>query len=130
MLLIVPAMLNVAVAVAGAVRVRAQVPVPVQAPLQPLNTLVAPGIAVSVTWVPDRNVAVHVPVLQLIPAGELVTVPVAVPAKVTDKETTAVKAAETEVAAFMVTTQVLVPEQAPLQPVKSAPVPAVAVSVT
>lgn len=122
---------KVAVVEAGAVSVRTQVvAVPVHEPLQPLKVLPVLGLSVSVTCVPDGKLAVHVPVVQLIPPGELVMVPAALPARVTDKVIPAPKFAVTEVAAVTVTTQVLVPEQAPPQPVKSAPVPAVAVSVT
>ena len=126
-----PPTLNVAVVEAAAFSVRTQVvAVPVHALLQPLKILPVPGASVSVTWVPDGKPAVHVPVVQLIPVGELVTVPAALPARATDKVMAAPKLAATEVDAFTVTTQLLVPEQSPLHPVKSAPVPAVAVSVT
>ena len=54
-------------------------PVPVQAPLQPLKTNPEPGAAARLTTVPDAYVAEHVPVVQEIPDGELVTVPVAPP---------------------------------------------------
>jgi hypothetical protein len=57
-------------------------PVPLHAPLQPAKYDPFAGAAVSLTWVPDANEAVHVG-LQLIPAGLLVTVPLPVPARVT-----------------------------------------------
>jgi len=61
-------------------------PVPVQAPPQPENPEPPPGVAVSVTWVPLLKVAEQV-VGQLIPAGVLVTVPLAPEAEmVTCKE--------------------------------------------
>ena len=50
-------------------------PVPLQSPLQPLKNAVPDGVSLSVTVTPSANDAVHVPG-QLIPAGELVTVPV------------------------------------------------------
>src|SRR5579862_7634250 len=52
---------------------------PVQAPLQPPNAENvdgAPGASVNVTWLPVEKFALQVPG-QLIPAGELTTVPVA-----------------------------------------------------
>jgi hypothetical protein len=64
--------LKVAVTVAAAVTL--QGPVLVQLPLQPLNVLPEVGVAVSATVVPFANDAEHV-APQLIPAGELVTVP-------------------------------------------------------
>ena len=59
--------------------------VPLQAPPQPANMEKvegAPGASVSVTCAPSVKVAVQVPG-QLMPAGELVTVPCAVPPIVT-----------------------------------------------
>jgi hypothetical protein len=58
------------------------VPVPVHAPVHPVNTELAPGLAVSVTDVPTVKLALHVSP-QLMPAGVLVTVPVPVPDFVT-----------------------------------------------
>jgi hypothetical protein len=60
-----------------------QLAVPLHAPLQPEKKDVAPGVAVSVTAVPLANWAEHVPVVQLMPAGEEVTVPEPAPAMVT-----------------------------------------------
>ncbi len=68
---------NSAFAFLGALIVRTQAAsraVPVQSPLQRLNEPEPDGAAVSVTFVPSLNDAVHVPG-QLRPAGELVTVP-------------------------------------------------------
>jgi hypothetical protein len=48
--------------------------VPLQAPLQPLKLEPAIGVAVKVTWVPLTKLALQV-APQLIPEGELVTVP-------------------------------------------------------
>ena len=73
------------------------------------------------------------------PAGELVTVPLPVPAAVTVSPTAvdvgatgdAVNVADTVVGAVTVTVQVPVPEQPPpLQPAKVEPVAGVAVKVT
>ena len=54
---------------------RTQVPVPEQSPDHPVKRDLVPGVAVSVTVVPFVNVATQVGP-QLMPAGELVTVPV------------------------------------------------------
>jgi hypothetical protein len=48
--------------------------VPLQAPLQPIKLKLAAGVAVRVTGVPMAKLALHVPP-QLIPEGELVTMP-------------------------------------------------------
>ena len=78
--------LNVAVTVWSALKVTLQVAaVPVQAPLHPANIEKvdgAPGVSVRVTAVPEAKVAVQVPG-QLIPLGELTTVPTEVPLVVT-----------------------------------------------
>ena len=58
-----------------------QVLVPVQPPDQPVKVEPVPGVAVNVTLVPDAKEAEH-DAVQLTPAGELVTVPVPVPALV------------------------------------------------
>src|SRR5439155_10877481 len=76
---------SVKVAVTGvaAETVTVQVPVPAQPPpLQPLKVEPAAGAAVSVTAVPLVKLAEQV-APQLIPTGELVTVPLPVPAGVT-----------------------------------------------
>src|SRR5207253_10350120 len=69
---------------------------------------------------------------QVIPAGELVTVPVPVPAVLTvSAKVGRVKVAVTVVAAETVTVQAPVPEQPPpVQPVKVEPAAGVAVNVT
>ncbi len=68
---------------------------------------------------------------QLIPAGELVTVPLPAPARLTVSVYVAiVNVAVTERAWSIVTVQPPVPEQAPLQPPKTEPTDGVAVSVT
>jgi len=48
----------------------------VQAPDQPAKVWLAPGVAVRVTLVPEVYAALQIPDVQLMPAGELVTVPV------------------------------------------------------
>jgi hypothetical protein len=63
-----------------------QAALPVHAPLQPEKAPLVPGVSLSVTWLFCGKVAEHV-VGQLIPAGLLVTVPVPVPATVTDMVT-------------------------------------------
>lgn len=58
-----------------------QVPVPEHAPPHPVNDEVESGVAVSVTEVPAGKLNEHTvpPFPQLIPAGELVTLPAPVP---------------------------------------------------
>ena len=70
--------MNVAMTDVAVVSERVHVDVPVQAPDQPANFEPVAGVAVSVTCVPLPKLSVHV-APQLIPAGELVTVPVPVP---------------------------------------------------
>src|SRR6266550_3954752 len=107
--------------------VAVQAPVPEHPPpLQPVKVEPAAGVAVSVTTVPLAKLAEQV-APQVIPAGELVTVPLPVPALLT----VSAKVAVTVVAAKTVTVQAPVPEQPPpLQPLKVEPAAAVAVSVT
>jgi len=78
-----PTRLNVAVTDLAAFMVTEQAPVPLQAPLQPPKLEPATGVAVSMTVVPLLKFAEHVPG-QLIPAGLLLTLPLPVPAKITD----------------------------------------------
>jgi hypothetical protein len=105
--------------------------VPEQPPLQPVKVEPAAGAAVRVTAVPDVNEVEQV-APQLMPAGELVTVPLPAPALVTvSAKDDCMKVAVTVVAAFIVTVQVVaMPEQPPLQPVKVDPAAAAAVRVT
>jgi len=77
---------KVAVTESAALRVTLQVASPVHAPLQPEKAPLDPGVSVSVTSLFCGKVAEHV-VGQLIPAGLLVTVPVPVPATVTEMVT-------------------------------------------
>jgi hypothetical protein len=112
--------------------VKLQVPVPEQpAPVQPANTDAEDdGVAVRVIRVLVLKLAEQV-APQLIPAGELLTDPDPVPARVTftGKEA-GMKSALTDCAEFMVTEQAPVPEQAPPQPLNTDPAFAVGVRVT
>src|SRR5438552_2254003 len=111
---------KVAVTVVAALRVTVQVPVPEQPPpLQPVKVEPAAGVAVSVTAVPLAKLAEQV-APQLIPAGELVTVPLPVPAGLTVRvNVCTVKVAVTVVAADRESVEEGVPEHPrPVQPVK------------
>jgi len=78
--LVTVAVLKVAVTVVAAIRFTVQAPVPVQPPPdQPPNVEPEVAVAVSVTAVPLAKLALQVDP-QVMPAGELVTVPVPVPA--------------------------------------------------
>jgi len=74
--------LKVAVATIFAFMVMVQGPVPLHDPVQPAKKDPFAGTAVSLTCVPDPNIALHVEG-QLMPAGVLVTVPVPLPASIT-----------------------------------------------
>jgi len=94
---------NVAVTDCAAVIVTWHVPVPEQPPpLQPVNVEPAATVAVSVTTVPCVNEAAQVEP-QLIPAGELVTVPEPEPAFATVSVWMAEKVAVTDWSALIVT---------------------------
>src|SRR5438309_1341194 len=124
--------LKVAVTVVAAETVTVQAPVPEQPPpLQPVKVEPAADAAVSVTAVPLAKLAEQV-APQVIPAGELVTVPLPVPALLTvSAKLGRLKVAVTVVAAETVTVQAPVPEHPPpLQPLKVEPAAALAVSVT
>jgi hypothetical protein len=106
------------------------VDVPLQAPLQPENTEPVVGVAVSVTAVPCANCVEHVEP-QLIPAGALVTVPEPEPSRVTNNVyVLRLNVAVTLRDSVMLTVQVPVPLQAPLQPEKLESAVALAVNVT
>ncbi|HET7229072.1 MAG TPA: hypothetical protein VFJ16_03685 [Longimicrobium sp.] len=114
-----------------------QVPVPVQAPDHPANVLPPlAAVGVNVTSVPALNDAAQVPLalpplmVQLIPPGLDVTVPLPVPPPVTVNTESGVKVAVTEWAKFIVTWQVPVPVQLPDQPANALPPAGVAVRVT
>jgi len=122
---------KVAVSAVAAFIVRLQGPVPAQPPLQPAKVEPAAGAAVRVTRVPVvKEVEQVVP--QLMPAGELVTVPPPAPdLDAASAKDCCMKAAVTEVAAVIVTVQEAVPVQPPpLQPVKVEPAAGAAVRVT
>ena len=124
--------MKVAVTVVAAETVTTHDPVPEHPPpLQPLKVEPAAGVAVSVTAVPLGKLAEQV-APQVIPTGELVTVPLPVPALLTvSAKVGRLKVAVTVVAAETVTVQAPVPEHPPpLQPVKVEPAAAVAVRVT
>src|SRR2546426_6606887 len=107
------------------------VAVPPQAPPQPLNRAWVPGVAVSVTIVPTLRLA-EKPAPKIIPAGSLVTVPLAEPRVPTVNVTVlSVNVAVTVVAALTVTVQVPVPvHPPPFPPAKTDPAAAMAVSIT
>ena len=115
---------------ADAGMVKEHVPVPVQVPpLQPVKTNPAEGVAVSTTGVPELKLVEQVPVVQLIPAGLLVTVPEPATVTLVAKEAVS-KLALTNCTEFIVTVHDPVPVQAPLHPVKVDPAAATAFSVT
>ena len=124
---------NSAVTVASASRLSWQAPVPLQAPLQPEKVAATSGVAVRVTTVPlvycAEQSAPH-----SMPAGALVTTPLPLPVLVTVRVCCAVvaatKLAVTRWLASMVSTQLPVPPQSPLQPAKLLPAAGCTVSVT
>jgi len=121
---------NTASTLRGALIDTLHAPVPLQAPLQPRKVEPVVGVAVSETVADDAKLALQV-VPQLIPAGELVTVPAPPPLFVTVSAFwDAVKFAVAFSTELTVSVQVEVPEQAPLQPAKVEPALGVAVSVT
>jgi len=120
--------MNVAVTLRFADMPTVQVPVPEQAPDQPEKVEPLPADAERMTVVSDTNDATQVEP-QLMPEGALVTVPVPVPAFVTVRLKNTSKFAVTLRACDIVTVQLPVPVQAPLQPVKTALPAAVAVRI-
>jgi hypothetical protein len=127
---------NDAVTELAALKVTLQVVVPVHPPDQLENVLPAAGVSVSVMGVPAGNVTeqpVVAPLVQLIPAGLLVTVPVPPPAVVTvnTSPVRTLKVAVTVPFALRVGLQIEVPEQpSPVQPPNEELLPGVEVSVT
>ena len=127
---------NDAVTELAAFNVTLHVVVPVQPPDQLENVLPAAGVSVSAMEAPAGNVTeqpVVTPVVQLTPAGLLVTVPVPPPAVVTvnTSPTRTLKVAVTVALALRVGLQVEVPEQPPpVQPPNEELLPAVEVSVS
>ncbi len=115
----------------AAERVTVQELVPLQPPpLQPVKVEPVAGAAVRVTTVPLGKLAEQLDP-QVMPVGELVTVPLPVPVLLTVRVKVWAKAAVTVVAAVKVTVQEPVPEHPPpLHPVKVEPVAGVAVRVT
>jgi hypothetical protein len=110
--------------------VTGHVPVPGQAPLQPAKVEPGAAVGVSVTTVPCGYAREQV-APQSIPAGELETLPLPVPALLTVSVWLGrSKVAVTERAWSIVTVHGPVPVQSPLQPVKVEPGVAVGVSVT
>jgi hypothetical protein len=111
--------MNVAVTETFEFMTTVHVPVPLQAPpLQPVNTELPWGDAVSVTVEPELKVAEQV-APQLIPAGELETLPDPLPDLVTESVNVGAgeKVAITNTGAVpMVKVQEPVPKHAPLQP--------------
>src|SRR6185369_306071 len=102
--------------------------VPEHAPLQPRNTMPAPGAAVSVTAVLGRKSALQV-VPQLMPAGTLLTVPAPVVATVSGIVPWT-NDAFTLAALFIGTTHAPMPPHAPDHPPNTKPAAGVAVRVT
>ena len=127
---------NDAVTELAAFNVTLHVVVPVQPPDQLENVLPAAGVPVSVMGAPAGNVTeqpVVAPVVQLIPAGLLVTVPVPPPAVVTvnTSPVRTLKVAVTVPLALRVGLQIEVPEQqSPVQPPNEELLIAAEVSVT
>ena len=105
---------KVAVTVVAALNVTTQAPVPEQAPPpHPVNVEPAAAAAVRVTLLPLAKLEEQA-APQLMPAGELVTLPLPVPERLTLSETgCSVNVAVTLVAALNVTTQAPVPKQPP-----------------
>ena len=112
-----------------------QLLVPLQAPPQPAKVLPLEAVAVSVTALVLGKLtdALRQYAVQLKPLGLLVTLPVPAPDLVSVTRrgvAAAVKLTVTLRALSMLTVQLLVPVQAPLQPVKLLPDVGCAVKVT
>jgi hypothetical protein len=111
--------IKVALTLRSEVSVTTQFPIPTQPPpLQPMKEEPLAALAESVTTVPFGKVFEQVPG-QMIPAGELSTVPWPVPCRDTESVgKTLVNIAATVVFAFKVRTQVPTPVHGPLHPAK------------
>jgi len=118
-----------AVTLAFAVKSTLHVPVPLHAPLQPAKVEFAAGVAVSVTVLPELNVAWHV-VPQLMPDGSLVTVPLPVPERLRSNKGELENVADTVMLEFRVRVQDLEPLHAPPQFTNVNPALGAAVNVT
>lgn len=131
--------MNDAVTLVAWVRVTVQRSVPAHAPPQPAKMAPVAGMAVNVTLVPLVKETRQV-LPQLMPLGEEPTVPLALPTFLTVRVAVvwvlavvvfAAKVAVTLRAVVMLTVHgLLVPVQAPVQPVKVEPVNAAALRVT
>ena len=111
--------LNVAVTDWLAFMLTLHVPVPEQAPLHPLKTWPVLGVAAKLIDAPNAAVIEHV-APQEMPAGELDTDPVPVPASATERVYCGTKFAETEVFDPTVYVHVPVPAHAdPPHPAKT-----------
>jgi len=122
--------LNIAVTVVALLSVTTHGPVPLHPPPQLAKVDPMLGASLNVTCVPSPKFALHV-VPQLIPAGELVTTPDPVPARLTVKATgTALNVAVTDVSVVKSTVHVPDPLQPPVHPANVDPVDGAAVSVT
>jgi len=119
--------LNIALTLSAPLITTAHAPVPVHAPDHPVNLYPTAAVAVRFTVVPCANVPVQL-LVQEIPLGELVTVPL--PLTFTVSVSSAVNVAVTLSAAVIVTLHVPVPEHAPLHPLNTYPLPAAAVRLT
>jgi hypothetical protein len=106
-----------------------QLTAPVQAPPQPLKVAPPVGVAVNVTGVPPAKSAVQTEG-QLIPVGELVTVPLPETLTMRASMPNCGNVAVTLSAALIVTVQLPLPLQAPPQPLKFMPAAGIASSVT
>ena len=103
---------------------------PEQAPPQPVKAEFCDGVAAKLTMESDANTLEH-DVVQLTPLGELVTVPVPLPAKVTLRVTPGTNVAPTVVSEFTVKVHGPVPTHPdPLHPANEEPWAAAADRVT
>src|SRR5580658_3496773 len=118
---------NVAVTLCAPLIVTTQLPTPLHGPPQPSKLQLLAGVAVSVTCVFEAYVALQVDG-QLMPGGELVTVPL--PVTLIESVGFCRNVALTLCAAFIATVQLPEPLQAPAQLLNTQPLVGVAVKVT